>query len=73
MLPTFEPQVRFRTCFFDDTLFSGGSFAQFEFVKTYFDNLNEQQTENVFVPICDNAPYSLDALEDVNCRTYIID
>ncbi|MBE6835713.1 MAG: hypothetical protein E7515_05615 [Ruminococcaceae bacterium] len=71
--PDLRAASQVQDVLFDDTLFSGGSFAQFEFVKTYFDKLNEQQTENVFVPICDNAPYSLDALEDVNCRTYIID
>ncbi len=58
---------------FGDTLYSGGSFAQYDFVKTYMDSLNELQTENVFVPICDNAEYATDALKDAGCNTYITD
>lgn len=58
---------------FGDTLYSGGSFAKYDFVKTYYDRLIEQQTENVFVPICDNAEYSLKALSDAGCDTFIIE
>ena len=58
---------------FGDTLYSGGSFAQYDFVKTYVDGLNMLETENVFIPICDNAEYALDALNSSGCNTYIID
>ena len=73
----FSPDLRAASqtqdVLFGDTLYSGGSFAQFDFVKTYIDGLNELQTENVFIPICDNAEYALDALTASGCNTYIID
>jgi hypothetical protein len=58
---------------FGDTLFSGGTFARYEFVKTYIDSLYDLRTGNEFVPICDNAEYSLDALGDTYCNAYIIE
>ena len=73
----FSPDLRAASqtqdVLFGDTLYSGGSFAQYDFVKTYIDSLNELQTENVFVPICDNAEFALGALGDSGCSTYIID
>jgi len=57
---------------FGDTLYSGGNFADYKFVKTYYDELSEQQTDNIFVLFCDNAEYSENALKDVNCRTFIL-
>ncbi len=72
----FAPDLRAasqtKDVLFDDTLYSGGSFAQYDFVKIYYDRLLAQQTENVFIPMCDNAEYSVSALTDAGCNTYII-
>ena len=73
----FSPDLRAasqnKDVLFGDTLYSGGSFAQYDFIKIYYDSLLSQQTENVFIPICDNAEYSLTALSDAGCNTYIIE
>ena len=58
---------------FGDKLYTGSSFAEYDFVKTYYTSLQNQQTENVFIPICDNAEYTLEALTDVKCETYIVE
>ena len=58
---------------FGDTLYSGNNFADYSFVTTYYNELIKQKTENVFVPMCDNADYSVNALEDVGSVAFILE
>jgi hypothetical protein len=71
--PDFRAASQTTEVLFGDTLYSGSNFADYSFVSTYYSELVKQQTENIFVPICDDADYSVKALEDAGSNAFILE